>query len=579
MTAKAVYYLSDQSKPGRGNTCETYDIPVLRARVSLKRLPFPGIVPGSHRRGEVTVDVPEVEGLGGAQGQPEGAIPVCCPPNSALIFDRRLLHAGTPNYDTTHERLLFIIGFGYRWLRARDGLYVEPAMARATCPVVKQLLGATSSSAGLFRPAAEDTPRARWLHEHGLEATPGGRGRAHIADSERFSRDGVMDPADPAICRRIADGDVGGHATFPRHPWRANQPVEPPAAPLVAGRSAGQKGGADELHGDNPHVQRAPTEEEILDRVELTPEQWLRNSITPEELASFREHGYLIVQTDDGTDVVSAEDAATLQSLMREQDSRTAFMFAAANNVSEEPAAVNLLSNAKVMTRASGLLCSTNICVHHARLIASSDHEDPSIRDLNREQAEGRLEQELCGWLDRDLEQRPTPLISVTALFALGDSANSPISVLPGSQKLHGTPTAADVEAAGGLTSLAVPHRGCVLLDRRLWRTPLDLRPCAQDCVEVGFAARWLRPADPMYVERALEWATCPVLRQMLNWHSSCAGYWSPNSDDQPLLVWLNHHGLPPGEKGAKLAPAWAYGDGTKGDDGHASVPRPGPTL
>ena len=117
-------------------------------------------------RGAVTIDVPEVAGLDGAQGQPEGAIPVCCPPNSALIFDRRLLHTGTPNYDTQHERLLFIIGFGYRWLRARDGLYVEPAMARATCPVVKQLLGATSSSAGRFRPAADDMPLARWLHEH-----------------------------------------------------------------------------------------------------------------------------------------------------------------------------------------------------------------------------------------------------------------------------------------------------------------------------------------------------------------------------------------------------------------------------
>ncbi len=214
MTVKAVYYLSDVSEPGRGNTW---------------------IVPGSHKRGAVTVDVPEVEGLGGVYGQPEGAIPVCCPPNSALIFDRRLLHTGTPNYSTQHERLLFIIGYGYRWLRARDGLYVEPAMNRAKCPVVRQLLGATSSSVGLFQPAGVDTPLALWLHQHRL-GYAGGLGRDHQHHS-RWSLDGVGPQTDPAARKRIMDGDVGGHGTFPRHPWRAEvwNDAEPPTSPLVAG--------------------------------------------------------------------------------------------------------------------------------------------------------------------------------------------------------------------------------------------------------------------------------------------------------------------------------------------------------
>ena len=85
LTAKIVYYLSDASQPGRGNTW---------------------VVPGSHKRGAVTVATPEVAGLDGGLGQPEGAIPVCVPPNGAFIFDRRLLHTGSPNYSTEHERLL-----------------------------------------------------------------------------------------------------------------------------------------------------------------------------------------------------------------------------------------------------------------------------------------------------------------------------------------------------------------------------------------------------------------------------------------------------------------------------------------
>ena len=51
ITAKAVYYLSDMSEPGRGNTW---------------------IVPGSHKRGGVTAGVPEVAGLDSALGQPVG---------------------------------------------------------------------------------------------------------------------------------------------------------------------------------------------------------------------------------------------------------------------------------------------------------------------------------------------------------------------------------------------------------------------------------------------------------------------------------------------------------------------------
>ena len=109
MTAKFVYYLSDMSEPGRGNTW---------------------IVPGSHKRGDVTVDVPEVGNIGASEGQPDGAIPVCCPPNSCLLFDRRLLHCGTPNYSTEHERLLFIIGFVRK---RRSSLFLSMFGKTKTC--------------------------------------------------------------------------------------------------------------------------------------------------------------------------------------------------------------------------------------------------------------------------------------------------------------------------------------------------------------------------------------------------------------------------------------------------------------
>ena len=47
---------------------------------------------GSHRLDtDREVEIPAV-------GQPAGAIPVTCPRNSCMIFDRRLLHAASTNW-------------------------------------------------------------------------------------------------------------------------------------------------------------------------------------------------------------------------------------------------------------------------------------------------------------------------------------------------------------------------------------------------------------------------------------------------------------------------------------------------
>eukprot|EP01043_Picozoa_sp_COSAG02_P005996 COSAG02_NODE_167_length_31944_cov_19.552237_3_plen_126_part_00 len=108
-------------------------------------------------------------------------------------------------------------------------------MNRAKCPIVRQLLGATSSSVGLFQPGGADTPLSLWLDQHRL-GYAGGLGRDHH-HNDRWSLDGVGPQTDSAVRQRISDGDVGGHGTFPRHPWRAEvwNDAEPPTSPLVAG--------------------------------------------------------------------------------------------------------------------------------------------------------------------------------------------------------------------------------------------------------------------------------------------------------------------------------------------------------
>ena len=89
-------------------------------------------------------------------GQPEGAIPVLVPANSCMIFDRRLWHAQSPNYSQA-ERLVLFMGYGARWLKARDAMYVEDAMAMTTCPLRRQMLGYTTQNSGLYHVRARHT--------------------------------------------------------------------------------------------------------------------------------------------------------------------------------------------------------------------------------------------------------------------------------------------------------------------------------------------------------------------------------------------------------------------------------------
>jgi ectoine hydroxylase-related dioxygenase (phytanoyl-CoA dioxygenase family) len=72
----------------------------------------------SHKRSELAgayLGAHHADGI----GQPEGAIPVLCPANSALIFDRRLYHTAAPNWSET-IRKAFFVGYGFRWLRPMD---------------------------------------------------------------------------------------------------------------------------------------------------------------------------------------------------------------------------------------------------------------------------------------------------------------------------------------------------------------------------------------------------------------------------------------------------------------------------
>jgi ectoine hydroxylase len=140
LSLKVAYFLSDTSEPNRGNFW---------------------IIPGSHLWD--TLDRPA-----SGEGQPEGAIPVLAKPGTAVFFDRRLWHAGTPNWSPDITRKVLFYGYGYRWIRTKDDMTVQDLWEQSD-PIRKQLLGWGVNCNGFYTPTDADVPLRVWLREHSPE--------------------------------------------------------------------------------------------------------------------------------------------------------------------------------------------------------------------------------------------------------------------------------------------------------------------------------------------------------------------------------------------------------------------------
>jgi len=149
MSVKVGYWLSDVSRPGRGN---------------LK------VVPGSHTWNRI--DGPPRRDI--EWPDPPDAVEVCARPGDAVFFDRRLWHARGINRSEITRKAIFF-GYTLRWVTIRD----ETARALADLdlsPVRRQLLGdvclGSAEAEGDHRwghyPAS--TPLYQLLAEHGLLA-------------------------------------------------------------------------------------------------------------------------------------------------------------------------------------------------------------------------------------------------------------------------------------------------------------------------------------------------------------------------------------------------------------------------
>ena len=136
ISVKIGYFLTDVSEGGRGNF---------------------SVIPGSHL-------VDEVEYPADGVSNPPAAHEVRVPAGTAVIFDRRIWHAGGWNFSDITRKVLFV-GYSFRWFHPRDAMTVSHYMDRCD-PIQRQLLGSKTGNLGLTSPREDDVPLREWMREH-----------------------------------------------------------------------------------------------------------------------------------------------------------------------------------------------------------------------------------------------------------------------------------------------------------------------------------------------------------------------------------------------------------------------------
>lgn len=99
---------------------------------------------------------------------PINGMPIQVSAGSAVLFDRRLWHASSPNYLNRPRKVLFY-GYAYRWIRPKCIMEVDHLFERLS-PIRRQLLGATTKQAAYYVPSEEDVPLRTWLKANSDES-------------------------------------------------------------------------------------------------------------------------------------------------------------------------------------------------------------------------------------------------------------------------------------------------------------------------------------------------------------------------------------------------------------------------
>ena len=165
---------------------------------------------------------------------------------------------------------------------------VEDCLSRTSCPIARQLLGCTTTMAGLYHGTGRDIPLRLWLSDQlgvGADAATWpeepGLGFELRKDDLTFGL-GMGDQ----VGNSIVAGDQLGHASHPRNEAGNNLPLGAAIPSPLPGLGWGS---------DDAELAVQESGVDWGQVTSLTPEGFAQHRLTPAERAAFDRDGYCII--------------------------------------------------------------------------------------------------------------------------------------------------------------------------------------------------------------------------------------------------------------------------------------------
>ncbi len=274
-------------------------------------------------------------------------------------------------------------------------------------------------------------------------------------------------------------------------------------------------------------------------------ESWLDNCATEEQLKTFNDTGYLIVE-----DAISPEMTDALEKVAdridAEERAKTGLaphkLLSKFRTVIEDDILLELLDNKKVFPLLWDILgWNIQLYISHLIMYPPEPAGTPRVnKAAHWHQDGGRPIPEM---------ERPHPRLSLKVSYWLSNVTyrdNGAMRLVPYSHKLDTRPPNSENDPDGdpeGAIDLLVKRGTAVLFDRRMWHSRgWNFSNVTRKVLFMGYSYRWLRGLDYNLMPSELLDKCDPIRRQLLGDGVNIKGWWQPTDADVPLKTWIAKH-------------------------------------
>ena len=265
-------------------------------------------------------------------------------------------------------------------------------------------------------------------------------------------------------------------------------------------------------------------------------QEWLHNCATRQQLDTFNNDGYLVVEDALPPEMVQRLTQAVDRIGDEERERKDLDPHQLLDKfrvVIEDDIFLELLDWPKTFPLVWDIL-GWNIQLYISHLIIyPPELEKVDLGSDGWHQDGGRPVREM---------ERPQPRLSLKVSYWLTDvdsPSNGAMQIIPGSHKLDALPPSSDLDD-GKVLDLCVKAGTAVLFDRRMWhRRGLNTSNTSRKVLFFGYSYRWLRGLDFNLMPQEVLKKCDPIRRQLLGDGVDIKGWWQPTEADVSLRTWI----------------------------------------